>query len=42
MKENVLKRKDYLNLLATSKNKKRHDSLVNLATPKEFGPLQKL
>ena len=36
MKENVLKRKDYLNLLATSKNKKRRDSLVNLASPEEI------
>ena len=36
MKENVLKRKDYLNLLATSKNKTRRDSLVNLVTPEEI------
>ena len=36
MKENVLKRKEYLNLLATSKNKKRGNSLVNLVTLEEI------
>ena len=32
MKENVLKRKDFLNLLTMTKNRKRREGLVNFAT----------
>ena len=36
MKDNVLKRQDYLNLLAKSKNKKRRHLLIDLADPSEL------
>ena len=36
MKDSVLKRKDYLNLLAKSRNKKRRDALVDLADSSEI------
>ena len=36
MKENVLKRKDFLNLLATTKNRKRREGLVDLAMGDEI------
>ena len=36
MKENVLKRKDFLNLLAATKNRKSREGLVNLATTDEI------
>ena len=39
MKNNVLKRQDYLNLLAKSKNKKRRHILIDLADPSEMRAL---
>ena len=36
MKENVLKRKEILNLVATTKSRKRREGLVNLATGDEI------
>ena len=36
MKENVLQRWDYLQLLANSKTKKRHNALVDAATKDEI------
>lgn len=42
MKDNVLKRKDFLSLLARSKNKKRRDKLVEIADSSEVKAISEI
>lgn len=42
MKNNVLKRKDYLNLLASTKSKKKRDKLIEVASPSDISAISEI